>query len=157
MPDPSTELNFELQMDPVYLDHLNKDFFPNKNQQTYISNVVCHFALCLIFLQINPIKRWLSEQDAFLAKFHWLEGCGDCSLVACLHCGEMENSPALYHCIDCGSVELMCQSCMVLSHKINLLHHVKVLFYFLLWYTMKQCSSFIYRFGLVTLISKRSP
>jgi CxC2 like cysteine cluster associated with KDZ transposases len=133
VPDSSTaNLGFEFDMDPAYLEHLNKDFFPTKRQRTYVSNVVVHrFSLCFIIFQVNPITRWLSDRDTFLAEFHRLEGRGDYSSITCLCCGEMENSPALYRCIDCSGTELMCQSCIVLVHKSNPLHRVKVRFLFL--------------------------
>jgi hypothetical protein len=133
VPDSSTaNLGFEFDMDPAYLEHLNEDFFPTKCQQTYVSNVIIHqFSLCLRIFQVNPITRWLSDCDTFLAEFHHLEGHSDYSLITCLHCGEMKNSPALYQCINCSGTELMCQPCIVLVHKSNLLHCVKVLFLFL--------------------------
>ena len=47
VPDSSTtNLGFEFDMDPAYLEHLNEDFFPTKRQQTYVSNVSYISFLC---------------------------------------------------------------------------------------------------------------
>jgi hypothetical protein len=94
LPDPASEF-------PLDLDHLNEDFIPSKRRRTYVSILIFLFFLhwfMFTILQINPITRWLSERDVFLAEFHWLEGHGGCSSSACLHCREMGNSLALYRC-----------------------------------------------------------
>jgi hypothetical protein len=132
LPDPAAVLEFDSTLDPAYLDHLDEDFIPSKRRRTYVSILIFPFSsheLMFTIFQINPVTRWLSERDVFLAEFHRLEGRGDWSSSACLHCGEIGNSPALYRCIDCAGIELMCRSCIVLTHKSNPLHHVEVFFF----------------------------
>lgn len=69
-----------------------------------------------------PIAHWAEELDNYLDALMELEGRGHFQ-GEYASCGKAR--PA-YHCKDCTHGALWCKGCLVLKHRLNLLHIIEV-------------------------------
>ena len=84
-------------------------------------------------LQDEPHKLWVPERDRFLKEIIRLEGRGDAGWFQTCHgLPGCQNEPVV-RCRDCEGLQLYCQACVVSLHRTMPLHHVKVLFFYLVF------------------------
>ncbi|THU82219.1 hypothetical protein K435DRAFT_590194, partial [Dendrothele bispora CBS 962.96] len=71
-----------------------------------------------------PLRQYVENRDELVAEFIRLKGRGVCTSAECPSCPE--KAPALYRCLECFSVNLVCSTCCIQMHKHNPLHSIEV-------------------------------
>ncbi|KAF8149064.1 hypothetical protein B0H34DRAFT_734685 [Crassisporium funariophilum] len=71
----------------------------------------------------HPLRNWLEEREQFLSESLRLEGKGD-NGSECSHCQQLEPS-AVYRCLDCDGVDMVCEECLLTIHRRNGLHRIQ--------------------------------
>ncbi|KII87536.1 hypothetical protein PLICRDRAFT_113331, partial [Plicaturopsis crispa FD-325 SS-3] len=67
--------------------------------------------------QDSPLKQWTPHRDEYLAEFLRREGRGYFTADRCPACPtDGPAGAALYRCLDCSSLELLCNRCCVAAH-----------------------------------------
>ncbi|KAF8066636.1 hypothetical protein FPV67DRAFT_1417508 [Lyophyllum atratum] len=114
-------------LDPAYVAEVEAERVTAKRARVRVSTFQ-FFTLVTVSLdrcQINQLKKWLPDRDLYLAEFLRLEGRGDHPDICPGHTETSELHHASYRCVDCAGGHLLCQVCMVSTHRHNPLHEIE--------------------------------